>query len=62
MSRIQPKAMRDLTKEAPPSSSTRIAAVIASARKARQACALRRTGRKASFTLEATFSEINAAI
>jgi hypothetical protein len=45
-----------------PSSSTRIAAVIASTRKAKQTCALRRTGRMASFILEATFSEIYAAI
>jgi hypothetical protein len=36
MSRIQPKAIRDRTKEAPPSSSTRIAAVI-SVRKEHQA-------------------------
>lgn len=49
MSRIQPKAIRDRTKEAPPSSSTRIAAVAASARKARQTCALRRNRPEGQF-------------
>jgi hypothetical protein len=62
MSRNQPKAMRDLTKEGPPSSSTRIAAALAPARGARPICALRRTGRKASFTLEAACSKITAVI
>ena len=51
-----------LDQRVPPSSSTRIAAVIASARKAKHTCALRRTGLMASFVLEATFREINAAI